>query len=92
MVEEKENGRVVLCKKTKKTVCARQEAPAVYDMNASIYFYTRDYFRDKKNLTVVLDNSLAYVMDEISYIDIDNEIDFKFVEFLIKEGLWKDEV
>ena len=26
-------------------------------------------------------------MDDLSGVDIDREIDFKFVEFLIKEGL-----
>jgi len=30
-------------------------------------------------------------MDELSGTDIDREIDFKFVEFILKEGLWKSD-
>jgi CMP-N-acetylneuraminic acid synthetase len=31
---------------------------------------------------------VAYVMDDMSSFDIDTEIDFKFVEFLVKERMW----
>lgn len=92
MVEEKEGGRVILCKAIEKTVFARQEVPIVYDMNASIYFYRRDYLMDERNLTPISDNSLVYIMDEIASIDIDSKIDFKFAEFLLKERWWRCEV
>jgi len=31
-------------------------------------------------------------MDDVSRLDIDNVLDFKFIEFLIKEGVYKSEV
>lgn len=92
MVERKEKGKIILCKPTKKTILARQNAPDVYDVNASIYFYNRDYLIDRRNKSVISDNSAIYVMNEISGVDIDNEITFKFIEFLIKERIWKSEV
>lgn len=92
MVEEKKNGKVALCKTIRKPVFARQAAPLVYDMNASIYFYRRDYLADNKNSAVISDNSIVYVMDEISDTDIDSKTDFEYIEFLIKEGMWKSEV
>lgn len=92
MVEEGKNGTVNLCKTYVRPVFARQDAPFVYDMNASIYFYKRDYLIDKKNTSVISDNSIIYVMDDISGTDIDSEFDFRFIEFLLKEGIWKNEV
>lgn len=85
MVEEDKKGRVHLSKKGK--FARRQDAPKVYDMNASIYIYRRDYLLDEKNTSPISDDSVAYVMDELSRTDIDSEIDFKFIEFLIKEKL-----
>lgn len=92
MVEKKNNGRLSLSKCLKKKVFGRQAAPLVYDMNASIYFYKREYLLNSKNNAVVSKISLAYIMDEISGVDIDSELDFKFIEFLMKKGVWKSEV
>jgi CMP-N-acetylneuraminic acid synthetase len=39
-------------------------------------------------MSAISNRSIVYVMDEIAGIDIDREIDFAFVEFLIKEGRW----
>jgi CMP-N,N'-diacetyllegionaminic acid synthase len=87
MVEETGDGSYVLSKKLKNTIVRRQDAPKVYNVNASIYFYNRDYLLNEKNNTCLTDNSKIYIMDDIAGIDIDREIDFKFIEFLIKEGL-----
>lgn len=92
MVEEKKNGFVKLCKKKSKSIISRQMAPVVYSMNASIYFFTRDFLLNTKNLMPFSDKTAVYVMDDISSYDIDREIDFKFIEILIKEGIWKNEV
>lgn len=86
MVEKNKNGTVSLCKRKGALITARQQAPVVYDINASIYFYSKDYLADKRNEAVVSKNSIVYVMDELSRCDIDNEIDFKFTEFLIKKN------
>lgn len=87
MVEEDKDGRVHLSKKG--NFARRQDAPKVYDMNASIYIYRRDYLLNEKNKSPISDDSYVYVMDEISRHDIDSEIDFKFIEFLVKEKVIK---
>ncbi len=87
MVEEDGQGFVRLVKES--SAHRRQDAPAVYDMNASIYFFQRNYLMDEKNLGPVSSRSIVHMMDDISGLDIDREVDFKFVEFVIKEGLFK---
>lgn len=89
MVEKKSDGTVELCKQTGDNILTRQSAPKVYDMNASMYVYSRSFLLNEENHTPLSGRSFAYEMDEISTIDIDSEIDFKFIEFLIKEGVVK---
>lgn len=84
MVEETAEGKVILSKTG--NFVRRQVAPKVYDMNASIYIYQREYLLDKPNEGAISDNSIIYLMNETSK-DIDSEIDFKFIEFLIKMGI-----
>ena len=59
----------------------RQSAPKCYDMNASIYIFKRDYLLE--NDSVFDKNTGLFVMDESTAFDIDSELDFKIVEFLI---------
>lgn len=61
----------------------RQSAPKCYDMNASIYIFKRD--RLLTNDSVFGDKTSLYIMDENTAFDVDSELDFKIVEFLIKE-------
>ena len=91
MVEISRSGFAVLCKKPRLGVVRRQEAPAVFEMNASIYFYRRDYLMDKDNRTPISSRSAVYLMDQVSSYDIDRELDFKFAEFLIGEGVLNGE-
>ena len=85
MVELDENEYAHLSKKPEVAVNRRQNAPEVYDMNASIYFYNRSFLLEPKNIHPLSSKKAAiYQMDEIAAFDIDNEIDFKFIEFLIK--------
>lgn len=88
MVEELPDGKINYSKPNS-NFSRRQDAPPVYDMNASIYLYDRNYLLDINNIKPVSDNSAIYIMDELSATDIDKEVDFKFIEFLIKEGLVK---
>lgn len=85
IVEEGVDGRVHLCKQG--NFARHQDAPKVYDMNASIYIYDRQYLLNKETVSAISDNSIVYVMDSVSRIDIDSELDFKFIEFLTKEGI-----
>ncbi|MDE2223582.1 MAG: acylneuraminate cytidylyltransferase family protein [Candidatus Omnitrophica bacterium] len=86
MVELDPSGRVRLCKQLKVKLKRRQDAPIVYDVNASIYFYDRDYLLGA-NPSVLNKRCMVYVMNEESGFDIDREIDFKFLEFLSKEKI-----
>jgi len=61
---------------------SRQQAPKVYDMNASIYVWWRDVFKNKKR--IFLKNSCIYVMPCDRSIDIDNKYDFRIASFLKK--------
>ena len=45
-----------------------------YIYNAAIYIIKKELLRDSRSF--VTDNECAYIMDEISSIDIDNEFDF----------------
>lgn len=88
MVELDGEGWAGLCKKPADSVGRRQDAPRVYDMNASIYVYSREFLQGEAQ-SVLTDRSAVHVMDELSGTDIDREVDFKFVEFILKERLWK---
>ena len=63
----------------------RQSAPKVYDMNASIYVWSRDFLINEK--TLFSRDTIVYDMPEERSLDIDNEIDFKFVKHLIENEL-----
>jgi len=91
MVEKRGDGFVELSKKPPKAVIARQRAPKVYSINGSIYLYSRDFLLNPKNILPFSDKTAVYVMGELSARDIDTEIDFKFIEFLIREGIWKSD-
>ena len=84
LVEQDKDGKVYLSKKLGSTVVRRQDAPKSYDMNASIYIWKRDIILNENS--IFLDRTGLYVMPEERSIDIDNELDFKFVEFFMKEN------
>lgn len=84
MVEETVDGFVKVVKDSKgyKT---RQEVPAVYDMNASFYFFRRAFFEDGYEISTT-PKSLAYVMNHICF-DLDNSHDFIIMETLLKNNI-----
>ena len=83
LVEVDKDGKVYLSKKLDDTVVRRQDAPKSYDMNASIYIWKRDIILNRKS--IFLEKTGLYIMPENRSIDIDSELDYKFVEFLMKE-------
>lgn len=87
MVEITPNGYAVLVKDLNFQVKRRQDAPCVYEMNASIYIYERGYLLGSDTKSAISDKSLVWVMNELSAFDIDSEADFQFVEFLVSKGL-----
>ena len=83
LIEVDKNGRVTLSKPLEKPILRRQDVPKTYDMNASIYIWKRDVLLN--NDTIFLENTGLYIMPEIRSIDIDTELDFEFVEFLMRK-------
>lgn len=84
MVEVDATGKVALSKKLSSSVVRRQDAPKSYDMNASIYIWKRNTLLDEN--TLFLGKTGLYVMPEERSIDIDTELDFEFVEFLMRKN------
>lgn len=85
MVEQKKNNKYVQLVKNIGKIKSRQEAPTVYDMNASFYFFTREYLEGDYS-TSVTERSLAYVMDHICF-DLDHPMDFTIMEIMLREKL-----
>ncbi len=77
MVETR-RARIRLVKESR--FASRQQAPKVYDMNASIYVWWNDVLM--KNKKIFLKNSRLYIMPKERSIDIDDELDFRIAEFL----------
>lgn len=81
LVELGPDGVVQLSKSLEKQVVRRQDAPAAYDMNASIYVWKWPaLFSDPP---LFQSDTGLYVMPEERSLDIDSELDFRIVEFLI---------
>ena len=78
MVEINKSGKVSLVKKGNYN--GRQSAPSVFDMNSSIYVWWKDALRKSKSL--FFRNTRIYIMPKERSIDIDDELDFRIVEFL----------
>jgi len=83
MVESDIEGFAKIVKKPKQPIGRRQDAPQVYEIVGSAYAIHRSflegisYFPTEKNA--------FYVMPEDRSIDIDREIDFEIIEFLMKK-------
>lgn len=80
MVERKGDGRIGLVKPPEGGVVARQQAPAVYSMNASIYVWRRASLG--KGLWN--GNAKLHVMPRERSVDIDEPLDFDIVELLME--------
>ena len=63
----------------------RQDLPAVYRLNGAIYIAKTEVLLKNKNWYT--DNTLAYVMDRLSSVDIDDMLDFKFAQWLMQENI-----
>lgn len=62
----------------------RQEAPSVYDMNASIYVIDAEYLRNDKENMLLNAKSTIYEMYDTAVLDIDSEQDFEMMEVIAK--------
>jgi CMP-N,N'-diacetyllegionaminic acid synthase len=76
------NKKVKIIKSTGKNIFRRQDAPQTFDMNASIYIWTRKAILNSRSL--YNKKTILYEMPAYRSIDIDSKLDFKIVEFLLK--------
>jgi CMP-N,N'-diacetyllegionaminic acid synthase len=83
LVELGEDGVAALSKTLAEPVARRQDAPKCFDMNASIYVWKRDALFE--NAVLFKRDTLLYVMPQERSVDIDSEMDFQIVEFLMKQ-------
>ena len=86
LIELDESGRVHLSGKRKNidgTIVRRQDAPPCFDLNASIYAWWRDSLLKARH--VIQSSTRLYVMPEERSVDIDSELDFRWVEFLMND-------
>lgn len=85
MVEEIGGGKISLCKKG--DFKTRQSSPKVYDLNASIYVYRRDFFETgEADRSCIGPNTGIYVMPASRSWDIDHEEDFAIMEALMEHN------
>jgi len=72
--------------KPDKPIIRRQDAPKVYQLNAGIYVIKKAIIESGKIFT---DKTKVIVMPIERSVHIDTKMDFKFAEFLLKEGYVK---
>lgn len=85
MVERGPDGTVHVSKRADPPYLRRQDAPAVFEMNGSIYVWRRDPFVAAPNVFYP-DTRLLEMPAERS-VDIDTEFDFRVAEFVHDAGL-----
>ena len=75
------DGRMHRLIKTKKTIDRRQDLPKSYALNGAVYTARIDWLSHSKSF--VTDETYAYIMPKERSVDIDNDLDFRFAEFLL---------
>jgi len=87
LVELEDDGVVRLSKSLEKPIVRRQDSPQCFDMNASIYVWTRAALFECP--TLFNTDTRLFVMPEERSIDIDSELDFEIVEFIMRKRVVK---
>lgn len=83
LVQMTSDGHVVLAGKSEKPIVRRQDAPLCFDMNASIYIWTRSELLNSKK--IIQERTIIYEMPEERSLDIDSPLDFEIVQFLMEK-------
>jgi N-acylneuraminate cytidylyltransferase/CMP-N,N'-diacetyllegionaminic acid synthase len=89
LVEAFPDGTISVSKKLEKPIIRRQDAPKCWDMNASIYVWKSEVLRNSDAL--FQPGTMLHEMPEERSIDIDTELDFKIVNFIMTERLGSEE-
>lgn len=85
MVEPDETGALQVSKPLPGGVWARQNAPTVYEHAASTYVLAPAYLRSAS--TIYEGRVIPYVMPAERCMDVDEPLDWKIVEFLMKDRM-----
>ena len=85
LVEPDETGALRISKPLPTPVVSRQQAPRVYEHAASTYVVSPDYLQRSSGLFE--GRVIPYVMPVERCMDIDDETDFRLVQFLLRERL-----
>ena len=70
---------------TGKLISQRQDLPNVYVLNGAVYVANSKWLLKTK--TFITAETLAYPMDKLNSIDIDDELDLKLAEVLLLQGV-----
>ena len=81
LVERDARGIVRISKTADPPVERRQDAPACFDMNASVYVWRRDAFL--ADPSVFYDDTRLFEMPEARSVDLDSELDFEIIKMLM---------
>ena len=76
-------GRVKKVKELTNPPVRRQDAPEVFDMNASIYIWKRKAILESE--TLFTDKTSLYFMTEERSMDIDTTLDWDLVEIMMRK-------
>lgn len=79
MVKMTENGYVLV---TASSFNARQEAPEIFDMNASLYAYSPEFLKSGKGLFEGVCDVI--MMMDTAVLDLDHENDFELMQVIAK--------
>ncbi len=85
LVEPDDTGALQVSKPLPGSVVARQQAPVVYEHAASTYVLDPDYL--KRSNALYEGRVIPYLMPVERCMDIDSNLDFRIVEFLLQERL-----
>ncbi len=84
MMVENNDGTSEIVKKSNKPIVNRQDAPKVYSLSPAVYVITREALFKYNHWSNA--NCRIYPIPRNLAIDIDTELDFKLVEFLMNEN------
>jgi len=85
LVEVNEKGVVQLSKQLTVPIFCRQDSPKCYDLNGSVYVWRRESLL--RCQSIYEKDTRLYEMPPERSVDIDSELDFEFVEFLMSKRL-----
>ena len=83
--EENEDGFLKKTLETDSKLVRRQDAPVTYEYNGAVY--VMNAARLKEIHYGKFTKIVKFVMDEIHSVDLDTMLDWKYAEFVIKEGM-----